>query len=181
MHYMNTNDLSNQIKKNIRDIRDFPKEGIVFKDLTTLFENANVFNSLTDYLTNFYKDKGITKVVGIEARGFITAGSLANKLNVGFVPIRKKGKLPFKVLSKTYELEYGTDKIEIHEDALTKDDVVILHDDVLATGGTVNAAIELLKEIGVKKIYVNFICELSFLNGRKNIDNSIEVFPIVTY
>ena len=181
MYSMNNHDLSDQIKGNIRDIKDFPREGIVFKDLTTLFNNANVFNSLTDHLVQYYKSKNITKVIGIEARGFITAGALANKLNVGFVPIRKKGKLPYKVLSKTYSLEYGTDKIEIHADALSNDDVVLLHDDVLATGGTVNAAIELLKEIGVKKIYINFICELSFLKGRNNIDDEIEVYPVVTY
>ncbi|MBN1185108.1 MAG: adenine phosphoribosyltransferase [Bacteroidales bacterium] len=171
----------NKVKASIRDIKDFPKEGIVFKDLTTLFGNGDIFNLLTNHITNYYKNNGITKVVGIEARGFITAGSVANKLKVGFVPIRKKGKLPGKVYSKTYALEYGSDKIEIHSDAISPNDIVLLHDDVLATGGTMNAAIEMIKEFGVKKIYVNFICELTFLKGREVLGNDIEVYPIISY
>ncbi len=131
-----------EIKNLIRDVPNFPKEGIVFKDITTLIKDKEGFKSTLDELYNLAKNKGITKVVGIESRGFIFGGALAEHLNAGFVPIRKPGKLPAETISESYTLEYGTDSIEIHKDAITKGDKVLLHDDLLATGGTMEAALD---------------------------------------
>jgi len=169
------------LKEAIREIPDFPKKGILFYDITTLLKNAEHFKTASDLFVVKYKDMGITKVVGIESRGFIMGGLLANRLNAGFVPIRKPKKLPAETYKKTYQLEYGEDTIEIHKDALTGSDVVLLHDDLLATGGTAKAAIDLIRQIGVKQIYVCFIIELLFLNGRNLIDEDIEVFSLIQY
>ncbi|PID57088.1 MAG: adenine phosphoribosyltransferase [Ignavibacteriae bacterium] len=155
------------LNKIIRDVNDFPKEGIVFKDITTLLKNKEAFNQTLEELYNFSKNQGITKVVGIEARGFIFGGALANKLNAGFVPIRKPGKLPSEVYEEEYELEYGIDKIEIHKDAIDKDDIVLLHDDLLATGGTMKAACNLIEKMGARIAQISFIIELDFLKGRE--------------
>ena len=152
------------LKKEIREIQDYPKEGISFKDITTLIKNPKAFNYVLNSIVDEFKDKGITKVVGLEARGFIFGGAIAGRLNAGFVPVRKRNKLPYKVLSETYELEYGEDKIEMHEDALTKDDVVLIHDDLLATGGTALATLRMVERCEVKKVYFSFVCDLEFID-----------------
>lgn len=152
------------LKSTIREIPDFPQPGINFKDITTMLKNPEAFIYVVDTITNNFKERGITKVVSLESRGFIVGGALAYHLNAGFVPIRKSGKLPGKTVSMSYELEYGTDKIEIHEDALSPEDVVLIHDDLLATGGTAMAALQLVKKLNVKQIYFSFICDLSFIN-----------------
>lgn len=151
------------LKDQIRAINDFPKKGIVFYDITTLFKNPVALKYVTNTIVNRFLDKGITKVIGLEARGFVFGGVVANQLNAGFVPVRKKGKLPGDVITESYELEYGIDSVEMHMDALDKDDVVLIHDDLLATGGTAMAALNLVKKAGVKNIYFSFICDLEFI------------------
>ena len=168
-------------KKNIRNVPDFPQKGIQFKDVTTLFKDAKVLSLLSDAIYEEYKDKSVTKIVGIESRGFIMGPILATRLNVGFVPIRKPGKLPCDVYEETYEKEYGVDAIQIHKDALSENDVVVIHDDLLATGGTMLAACRLMQHFNVKKIYVNFIVELEDLAARKLFDKDIEVSSLVKY
>lgn len=150
----------------IRDVPNFPKEGIIFKDITTLLKNSNGLRIAANELCNFAKNKGITKVAGIESRGFILGGLLAEKLNAGFVPIRKPGKLPAEKISESYSLEYGTDSIEIHKDAIVPGDKVLLHDDLLATGGTMEAAVKLVEKLGGEVVQISFIIELDFLKGR---------------
>ncbi len=169
------------VKKSIRNIPDFPKPGIQFKDVSTSFKDRRIFKYIVSEIRNHYLDYGITKVVGIESRGFILGSSLANEFHAGFIPIRKPGKLPSETFSQTYDLEYGSDTLEIHSDALNSDDVVLIHDDLLATGGTVNAAIELVKKFGVKKIYVNFFVELDALKGRERIDANVPVWSLVHF
>ncbi len=169
------------IKEKIRLIEDFPIKGIMFRDVTTLFKDADGLRALSDKLTEEYQDKGITKVVGIESRGFIMGPIMALDLKAGFVTLRKPGKLPAETMSVSYEKEYGTDTIEIHKDALTEDDVVLIHDDLLATGGTMLAAVELVKRFNVKKIYVNFIVELDDLKGRELFPADIEVNSLVHF
>ena len=169
------------IKSRIRDVYDFPTKGIVFKDLTTVFKDPRALHIIGWELSQLYRDKGVTKVVGIESRGFIGGSILAFELGAGFVPVRKPDKLPADTLQMSYKKEYGTDVIEIHRDAITEDDVVVLHDDVLATGGTMAAAYELVKSMNPKKIYINFIIELSALNGRANLPADAEVTSLITY
>ncbi|HIZ04766.1 MAG TPA: adenine phosphoribosyltransferase [Candidatus Phocaeicola gallistercoris] len=163
------------LKKNLREIPDFPIPGILFYDVTTLFKNAECLQSMLDDLYDKYKDKGITKVIGIESRGFILGGALAARLNAGFIMARKPGKLPAEVIEETYAKEYGTDTIQIHKDAIAPDDVVLLHDDLLATGGTMAAAYRLVKKCGVEKAYINFVIELNALNGRKAFPENVEI------
>lgn len=170
-----------EVKKQIRAINDFPVEGIVFRDLTTAFKDPNCMKFFEEEMYRLYKTKGITKVIGIESRGFIMAPILGNKLGVGFVPIRKKGKLPADTIEVSYEKEYGIDTIQIHTDALNENDVVLIHDDLLATGGTMVAACNLVKKFGVKKIYVNFLVELDELEGRKLFDKEIEVESLIHF
>ena len=179
--YKNTIMTIEEIKQHIRTVPDFPTQGIMFKDLTTAFKNAECMKFFEDAMYNLYKDKGITKIIGIESRGFIMAPILGNKLGVGFVPVRKKGKLPAETVEVSYTKEYGVDTIQLHKDALTADDVVLIHDDLLATGGTMKAACELVRKFGVKKIYVNFLVELDFLNGRNVFDNDIKVDSLIHY
>ena len=163
-----------EAQKIIRTVQDFPKKGIGFIDLIQPLQDPNFVQCIRKELNTLYKDKGITKIVAIESRGFFFSSILASDLQIGLVPIRKKGKLPPETIGITYEKEYGSDTIEMLKDSVNKDDVVLLHDDILATGGTIQAACNLLKEIGVKKIYLNFIGEIDFLEGRKLIDPSIE-------
>ncbi len=170
-----------EVKKQIRDVQDFPIKGIVFKDLTTAFKNPDCMQFFENAMYDLYKDKGITKVIGIESRGFIMAPVLGNRLGVGFVPIRKKGKLPAETIEISYAKEYGVDIIQLHKDALTPDDVVLIHDDLLATGGTMRAACELVRKFGVKKIFVNFLVELDFLKGREKFDENIVVDSLIHY
>lgn len=170
-----------EIKKSIRNIPDFPKEGIQFKDVSTSFKNERIFRSIVSEISGHYKSKGITKIVAIESRGFILGGAVANELKAGFVPIRKPGKLPFKTFSQSYELEYGVDIMEIHSDALDRNDVVLIHDDLLATGGTINAAIQLVKKFEVKDIFINFFVELDSLKGRERINIDHPIWSLVHF
>lgn len=170
-----------EIKSKIRDIQDFPKKGILFRDLTTAFKDAAALQAIGTELSRIYRDRGVTKVVGIESRGFIGGSILAYELGAGFVPARKPGKLPANTVRKTYAKEYGTDTIEIHADAITPDDVVVIHDDLLATGGTMLAAYELIKSLNPAKIYISFIVELSELGGRKVMPADVEVTSLITY
>ena len=165
---------------NLREIPDFPIPGILFYDVTTLFKNAECLNEMLDTLYERYKDKGITKVVGIESRGFILGGALAARLGAGFVMARKPGKLPADTIEETYAKEYGTDSIQIHKDAINEDDIVLLHDDLLATGGTMAATHRLVQKCGAKKTYINFIIELEELNGRKAFPADVEVETLLT-
>lgn len=169
------------IKSKIRDVVDFPQKGIVFKDLTTVFKDPRAIHIIGWDLSQLYRDKGVTKVVGIESRGFIGGSILAFELGAGFVPVRKPGKLPADTISASYQKEYGVDTIEIHRDAITEDDIVVLHDDVLATGGTMLAAYNLVKSMNPKKIYINFIIELSALGGRNLLPDDVEVTSLIKY
>lgn len=168
------------LKSIIRDIPDFPKKGIIFKDITTLLKNPDALFSATEELYNLAKNKKITKVAGIESRGFILGGLLAHKLKAGFVPIRKPGKLPSEKLSESYSLEYGIDSIEIHKDAIEPGDIVLLHDDLLATGGTMKAACNLIEKLGGKVVQISFLIELTFLNGREKL-KEFEVHSLIQY
>lgn len=165
----------------VRSIPDFPIKGIQFKDITTLFQSREHLKELSDILYERYKDKGITKVVGIESRGFFMGPELAIRLNAGFVPVRKPGKLPYKVIEEKYTKEYGVDAIQIHEDALIENDIVLIHDDLLATGGTMVAAYNLVKKMNVKKVYINFLIELEDLNGRKLFPKDVDIDTVLKF
>lgn len=169
------------IKSHIRDVQDFPSKGILFKDLTTAFKDPRALHIIGWDLSQMYRDKGVTKVVGIESRGFIGGSILAAELGAGFVPARKPGKLPADTISISYDKEYGKDVIEIHRDAITPDDIVVIHDDVLATGGTMAAAYNLVKSLNPKKIYINFIIEISALGGRPNLPQDAQVDSLIVY
>ncbi|RKR12373.1 adenine phosphoribosyltransferase [Maribacter vaceletii] len=157
--------------KYIKDVPDFPKQGVVFKDITPLLSNPEALNFATTSLLNSIENKKIDKVIGIESRGFFFAPLLARELNAGFIPVRKSGKLPSKVAQETYDLEYGTDTLEIHEDAISKGDKVLIHDDVLATGGTAEAVCKLIEKLGGEIVQCNFLLELDFLQGSKKLSN----------
>ena len=169
------------LKGIIRDVPDFPSVGIIFRDLTTMIKNGEALHVMGDALTELYKDKGVTKVVGIESRGFIGGSILADRLGAGFVPARKPGKLPSVTVKASYAKEYGVDTIELHSDAIGPDDVVVLHDDLLATGGTMNACCQLVKSMNPKKIYINFIVELTELHGRDILPKDVEVTSLLKY
>lgn len=169
------------LMENLRSIQDFPKPGINFRDVTTLFKSPECLHIMTDELYELYKDHGITKIVGIESRGFVMASALAVRLNAGVVLCRKPGKLPAETVQESYSKEYGTDTIEIHKDALCEDDIVLLHDDLLATGGTMHAAYNLVKKFNPKKIYVNFIIEINDrgLDGRSTFPEGTEITSLI--
>lgn len=169
------------VKSKIRDVYDFPKPGIIFRDLTTMFKDPRAMHIVGWDLAQLYRSKGVTKVVGIESRGFIGGAILAYEIGAGFVPARKPGKLPADTVSAAFEKEYGTDVIEIHRDAITPDDVVVIHDDLLATGGTMAACYELVKSMNPRKVYINFIVELSALHGRENLPADAEVTSLIVY
>lgn len=169
------------VKSKIRDVYDFPKKGVLFKDLTTAFKDPRALHIIGWDLSQLYRDKGITKVVGIESRGFIGGSILAFELGAGFVPARKPGKLPADTISCSFDKEYGKDVIEIHRDAIGPDDIVVIHDDVLATGGTMAAVYDLVKSMNPKKIYINFILEISALNGRAAMPADAEVTSLLAY
>lgn len=164
----------------IRSVPDFPKKGIVFKDITTLLKDPVAFRTVVDLFYDRYKDSRIDKVVSVESRGFIFAGPLAYRLKAGFVPIRKPGKLPAETVKQDYTLEYGTDSMEVHRDAINKGERVLIHDDLLATGGTIAAASELVKKLGGEIVGLSFLIELAFLRGRDRLGN-LSVYSILQY
>lgn len=171
-----------ELKNYVRVIEDYPIVGISFKDITTLLKEPEAFKYVVDEIASWCKGKGITKIVSLESRGFIVGGAVAYCINAGFVPIRKKGKLPAEILSESYELEYGVDSIEMHVDSLTEDDVVLIHDDLLATGGTALAALNLVKKMNVKKIYFSFICDLTFIQTNKKAElANYETHSLIQY
>ena len=169
------------LMKNLRCIPDWPIKGVNFRDVTTLFKSAECLRIITNEMVDLYKDKGITKIVGIESRGFVMSSAVALQLNAGIVLCRKPGKLPCETVQESYAKEYGIDTIEIHKDAINENDVVLLPDDLLATGGTMKAACDLVKKFNPKKVYCNFIIELvnEGLNGRDAFDDDIEVTSLI--
>lgn len=166
---------------NLRCIPDWPIKGVNFRDVTTLFKNKECVKEIEKEMFEIYKDRGITKIVGIESRGFVMSSALAIELGAGIVLCRKPGKLPCETVQQSYAKEYGIDTIEIHKDAIDENDIVLLHDDLLATGGTMKAACDLVKKFNPKKVYVNFIIELvnEGLNGRAAFDEDIEVTSLI--
>ena len=166
---------------NLRCIPDWPKKGVNFRDVTTLFKSSECLKEICDEMYDLYKDKGITKLVGIESRGFVMSSALALRLNAGVVLCRKPGKLPAETVQESYSKEYGTDTIEIHKDAITSDDVVLLHDDLLATGGTMKAAYNLVQKFSPKKTFINFIIEIKDegLHGRDIFDKDVEITTLL--
>ncbi len=179
LNSLNNNQMK-RIKDSIRSIPDFPIKGITFRDITTLMQDPIAFKLACDEFHDRYKDKKIDKVVGIDARGFVFGAVLAYSLGVGFIPVRKKGKLPFKTLSEKYTLEYGIAEVEIHEDAVSKGERVVIIDDLIATGGTVNAAINLIEKLGGTIVECAFIVELPELGGRNNIQGH-NIFSMVQF
>jgi adenine phosphoribosyltransferase len=171
---------SRSLASTIRTVPDFPKQGIMFRDITTLLKDAHAFQQAVEVLYQRYKDERISKVVCIESRGFILGAALALRIQAGFVPVRKKGKLPAATMRQEYTLEYGTDEIEIHRDAITAGERVLIHDDLLATGGTVTAACKLVENLGGTIVGLSFLIELSFLKGRARL-GSYDVFSIIQY
>ncbi len=169
------------VKDKIRNIKDFPIEGIIFRDITTAIKDKEALREIINFLTEKFIDKGIDYVAVIESRGFIFGSALAYNINAGCILIRKPGKLPAETISEEYSLEYGTDKLEIHKDAIEEGKNVIVIDDLLATGGTVSAACKLLKKAGANVKAAAFVIELADLNGRKNLPQDIEVVSMVTY
>ena len=169
-----------ELKDIIRDVPDFPKQGILFKDITTLLADAKSYQKMIDLLSHRYIDKRIDKVVGVEARGFIIGAALAYKLGAGVVLVRKPGKLPAETYRKTYDLEYGTDTLEIHTDAIKKGERILIADDLLATGGTASAVVDLIKDMGGEIVECCFMVELDFLNGRKRLPEG-KVFSLLQF
>lgn len=169
------------LKSTIRDIPDFPKPGVVFKDITTLLQDGEALSVVISVLTERCNELNPDAIAGIEARGFILGPAVAHALNIGFVPIRKSGKLPYKVESITYDLEYGKDTVEVHVDAVKPGEKVVIIDDLLATGGTAGAAYKLMEKLGAKVAGIGFIVELEFLNGRKNLPTNTDVFSILQF
>lgn len=166
------------LKTTIRDIPDFPKKGIMFKDITTLLKDPEAFREAINMMVDYYKDYDFDYIIGIEARGFIIGAPMALAMKKGFIPIRKPGKLPGETLSMSYDLEYGSNEIEIHSDAIKEGDKVLIIDDLLATGGTVAAAVELIKQLGGELQGIGFLLELAFLNGRDKLKGE-DVFALL--
>lgn len=162
--------MSQELSKYIRDVKDFPKEGIIFKDITTLLKDPKGFQETSEALLALAKGLKVDKVAGIESRGFMYGAILAKELNAGFIPIRKPGKLPADTFSESYSLEYGENTIEIHQDAIQKGDKVLLHDDLLATGGTAKAAANLIEKCGGEIVQISFLIDLTFLNGKEKLE-----------
>ncbi len=170
-----------QVIASIRTVPDFPKPGILFKDITTAMKDAEVLKFIVDDLYEYYKNKGITKVVGVESRGFVLGSILAYKLGAGFVLLRKPGKLPAETYKVEYQLEYGVDALEIHKDAIEETDVVLLHDDLLATGGSAGAALKLIGMFYPKSVLVSFLIELEFLNGRPRLLGTEDIHALIKF
>ena len=168
------------LKRIIRDVPDFPKQGIVFKDITTLLSDAKSFHRMVDLIAHRYLGERISQVVGVEARGFVLGAALAYKLGSGITLVRKPGKLPYKTRKKSYALEYGTDTLEIHEDAFHSGERVLIADDLLATGGTMAAVVELVEELGAEVVECCFLAELEFLHGRKRLPDG-KIFSLLKF
>lgn len=168
---------------NLRCIPDWPIKGVNFRDVTTLFKSPEALKEITEEMYELYKDKGITKIVGIESRGFVMSSALALRLGAGVVLCRKPGKLPCETIQEDYTKEYGVDTIEIHKDAISENDVVLLHDDLLATGGTMKAACKLVKKFNPKKVYCNFIIELhqEFPDSKDSFDKDVEISSLLQF
>lgn len=164
----------------IRDVENFPKDGILFKDITPLLNSPEATAFCVNQMISKLGNISIDKVVGVESRGFFFATLLAQKLNAGFVPVRKPGKLPYQTIEESYDLEYGTDKLQMHLDAIQPGEKVLIHDDVLATGGTIEAVIKLVEKLGGEIVHINFLIELEFLKGSKKVENYPN-FSVVTY
>ncbi len=169
------------VKSKIRAVPDFPKPGIIFRDITTAFKDAKTLQTMIDYFCEQFKDTKIDYVAGIESRGFILGMPIAYKLNAGFVPIRKPNKLPAATYSQEYELEYGTDKIEVHQDAFEQGSNVLIVDDLLATGGTAEAACKLVKKTGANLVGIAFLIELTDLNGREKLTDAPQIISMLKY
>jgi len=172
--------MSDQLKNAVRDVPDFPIKGILFKDITPILQNPKLFRLAVDTLADRHKGKNLKAVVGIDARGFIFAGAVAYKLGIGFIPVRKKGKLPWKTVVTSYTLEYGSETSEMHIDALAKGDNIVIVDDLLATGGTAMAAATLVKNLGGNIVEIDFLIELAFLKGRERLKD-YPVFSALAY
>lgn len=168
------------VRSKFRTIPDFPKKGIVFFDITTVIKDKDAFKASLDFFEEHYKNKKIDYIAGLEARGFIFGSALADRLGCGFILIRKPGKLPYKTISESYELEYGTDNLEIHADAIEAGKNVVIVDDLLATGGTANAAYNLIKKCGANVESIAFVLELSNLEGRKKLPKGVEVISMIS-
>jgi len=173
--------IQDQVRDKIRTIKDFPKEGILFRDITTAIKDKETLHIIIDYMCEQFKDLKIDYIAGIESRGFIFGMPMAYKLGCGFVPVRKPNKLPAETISQEYELEYGTDKIEIHKDAFGAGDNVLVVDDLLATGGTAEAAAKLVKKTGANLVGMCFLIELEALNGRNKLENSGKIVSMLKY
>ncbi len=169
------------LKAAIRTVSDFPEPGIQFKDITPLLSDSKLLRYAVQELAEEWKDRGVTKVIGIESRGFILGAMLADELDVGFIPVRKEGKLPFTTIKETYDLEYGSDAVEMHIDALTEDDCVLIHDDVIATGGTAAATHRLVEFAGASVAGYSFLIELSFLQGRDLLSQDVHTHALLSY
>ena len=178
---MNTTDVVANVKSKIRSVNDFPKKGIIFRDITTALKEPEILKEMIDYLCDQFKDVKIDYIAGIESRGFIFGMPMAYKLNAGFVPIRKPNKLPAETLSQEYSLEYGTDKIEIHTDAIKEGDNVLIVDDLLATGGTAEAACKLINKTGGNLVGIAFLIELEDLKGRDKFDKDLKIVSMLKY
>lgn len=178
---MNTTDVVANVKSKIRSVNNFPKKGIIFRDITTALKEPEVLKEMIDYLCDQFKDVKIDYIAGIESRGFIFGMPMAYKLNAGFVPIRKPNKLPAETLSQEYQLEYGTDKIEIHTDAIKEGDNVLIVDDLLATGGTAEAACKLINKTGGNLVGIAFLIELEDLKGRDKFDKDLKIVSMLKY
>ncbi|MFV0626031.1 MAG: adenine phosphoribosyltransferase [Alphaproteobacteria bacterium] len=177
----NEQEIIEQVKKEIRDVKDFPKEGILFKDITTALKKPEILALTIDWFVEKLKDKDIDYVIGLESRGFIFAPTIAYKIGAGFIPIRKPGKLPAEVEKVSYDLEYGTDTIEIHKDAIEKGKKVALVDDLLATGGTAEAAYKLVQKLGAETLSFAFMIELVGLKGKDKLPQDVDIFSMLKY
>ena len=181
MTTLEQNKIIDYVKENIRSIEDFPKKGILFRDITTALKDASVMHTIIDYLCEQFKDTKIDYIAGIESRGFILGMPMAYKMKAGFVPVRKPHKLPAETYSQSYELEYGTDTIEIHKDAIPVGANVLIVDDLLATGGTAEAACKLIKQTGANLVGIAFLIELEALGGRKKLPQNIDIVSMLKY
>lgn len=168
-----------ELLKNLRNIPDYPMTGVQFKDVTSWFQRPEDLNEIAETIYEYYKDKGITKVCGIESRGFVVGAILAQKLGAGFVPIRKPGKLPYEKVSIEYRKEYGFDRIEMHKDSINENDVVLVHDDLLATGGTSSAACAMVEQFHPKKVMANFIIELTNFQSRDRFPKDVDIYSLI--